>query len=72
MLGTSYKRIEVKYCIRATNTCSPPSEGVASPVVFHLTTVDVAVVAVVVVVSHIQRIDCQPEKTTLRGGQPRS
>ena len=26
----------------------------------------------VVVVSHIQRIDCQPEKTTLHGGQSRS
>ena len=24
------------------------------------------------VVSHIQRIGCQPEKTTLHGGQPRS
>ena len=29
-------------------------------------------VAVVVVVSHIQRIGCQPEKTTLHGGQSRS
>ena len=28
--------------------------------------------AVVVVVSHIQRIGCQPEKTTLHGGQSRS
>ena len=27
---------------------------------------------VIVVVSHIQRIDCQPEKPTLRGGQSRS
>ena len=27
---------------------------------------------VVVVVSHIQRIGCQPEKTTLHGGQSRS
>ena len=31
-----------------------------------------AVVVVVVVVSHIQRIGCQPEKTTLQGGQSRS
>ena len=31
-----------------------------------------AVVVVVVVVSHIQRIGCQPEKTTLHGGQSRS
>ena len=30
------------------------------------------VVVVVVVVSHIQRIGCQPEKTTLHGGQSRS
>ena len=30
------------------------------------------VVVVVVVVSHIQRIGCQPKKTTLRGGQSRS
>ena len=30
------------------------------------------VVVVVVVVSHIQRIGCQPEKTTLHGGQFRS
>ena len=29
-------------------------------------------VVVVVVVSHIQRIGCQPEKTTLHGGQSRS
>ena len=29
-------------------------------------------VLVVVVVSHIQRIGCQPEKTTLHGGQSRS
>ena len=28
--------------------------------------------SVVVVVSHIQRIGCQPEKTTLHGGQSRS
>ena len=27
---------------------------------------------VVVVVSHIQRIGCQPERTTLHGGQSRS
>ena len=32
----------------------------------------VLVVVVVVVVSHIQRIGCQPEKTTLHGGQSRS
>ena len=32
----------------------------------------VVVVVVVVVVSHIQRIGCQPEKTTLHGGQSRS
>ena len=32
----------------------------------------VGVVVVVVVVSHIQRIGCQPEKTTLHGGQSRS
>ena len=31
-----------------------------------------AVVVVVVDVSHIQRIGCQPEKTTLHGGQSRS
>ena len=31
-----------------------------------------AVVVVVVVVSHIQRIGCHPEKTTLHGGQSRS
>ena len=30
------------------------------------------VVVVVVVVSHIQRIGCQPKKTTLHGGQSRS
>ena len=30
------------------------------------------VVVVVVVVSHIQHIGCQPEKTTLHGGQSRS
>ena len=30
------------------------------------------VVVVFVVVSHIQRIGCQPEKTTLHGGQSRS
>ena len=30
------------------------------------------VVVVVVVVSHIQRIGCQPGKTTLHGGQSRS
>ena len=30
------------------------------------------VIVVVVVVSHIQRIGCQPEKTTLHGGQSRS
>ena len=30
------------------------------------------VVVVVVVVPHIQRIGCQPEKTTLHGGQSRS
>ena len=30
------------------------------------------IVVVVVVVSHIQRIGCQPEKTTLHGGQSRS
>ena len=29
-------------------------------------------VVVVVVVSHIQRIGCQPEKTALHGGQSRS
>ena len=29
-------------------------------------------IVVVVVVSHIQRISCQPEKTTLHGGQSRS
>ena len=29
-------------------------------------------VVVVVVVSHIQRIGCQPEKNTLYGGQSRS
>ena len=29
-------------------------------------------IVVVVVVSHIQRIGCQPEKTTLHGGQSRS
>ena len=33
---------------------------------------DKLVVVVVVVVSHIQRIGCQPEKTTLHGGQSRS
>ena len=33
---------------------------------FHL------LVVVVVVVSHIQRIGCQPEKTTLHGSQSRS
>ena len=32
----------------------------------------VIVVIVVVVVSHIQHIGCQPEKTTLHGGQSRS
>ena len=32
----------------------------------------VEIVVVVVVVSHIQRIGCQPEKTTLHGGQSRS
>ena len=32
----------------------------------------ITVVVVVVVVSHIQRIGCQPEKTTLHGGQSRS
>ena len=32
----------------------------------------VVVVVVVAVVSHIQRIGCQPEKTTLHGGQSRS
>ena len=32
----------------------------------------VVVVVVVVVVSHIQRTGCQPEKTTLHGGQSRS
>ena len=31
-----------------------------------------SVVVVVVVVSHIQRIGYQPEKTTLHGGQSRS
>ena len=35
-------------------------------------TVCSSVVVVVVVVSHIQRIGCQPEKTTLHGGQSRS
>ena len=30
------------------------------------------VTVVVVVVSHIQRIGCQPEKTTLHGGQSHS
>ena len=30
------------------------------------------IIVVVVVVSHIQRIGCQPEKTTLHGGQSRS
>ena len=30
------------------------------------------VLVVVVVVSHIQRIGCQPEKTSLHGGQSRS
>ena len=30
------------------------------------------IVVGVVVVSHIQRIGCQPEKTTLHGGQSRS
>ena len=34
--------------------------------------VEFCVVVVVVVVSHIQRIGCQPEKTTLHGGQSRS
>ena len=34
--------------------------------------VEVSLVVVVVVVSHIQRIDCQPEKNTLHGGQSRS
>ena len=33
---------------------------------------EACVVVVVVVVSHIQRIGCQPEKTTLHGGQSRS
>ena len=33
---------------------------------------DEGYVVVVVVVSHIQRIGCQPEKTTLHGGQSRS
>ena len=38
-----------------------------------VTTYDVRSPAVVVVVvSHIQRIGCQPEKTTLHGGQSRS
>ena len=32
----------------------------------------VFIVVVVVVVCHIQRIGCQPEKTTLHGGQSRS
>ena len=32
----------------------------------------IVVVVVVVVVAHIQRIGCQPEKTTLHGGQSRS
>ena len=32
----------------------------------------IVVVVVVVFVSHIQRIGCQPEKTTLHGGQSRS
>ena len=32
----------------------------------------VVVVVAVVVVSHIQRIGCQPEKPTLHGGQSRS
>ena len=32
----------------------------------------ITIVVVVVVVSHIQRIGCQPEKTTLHGGQSRS
>ena len=34
--------------------------------------VSAVVVVVVVVVSHIQRIGCQPEKTTSHGGQSRS
>ena len=34
--------------------------------------IPVSTVVVVVVVSHIQRIGCQPEKTTLHGGQSRS
>ena len=34
--------------------------------------IKIVLVVVVVVVSHIQRIGCQPEKTTLHGGQSRS
>ena len=40
--------------------------------VAHILSRGVPVVVVVVVVSHIQRIGCQPEKTTLHGGQSRS
>ena len=38
-------------------------------VVIVVVVVVVAVVGVIVVVSYIQRIGCQPEKTTLHGGQ---
>ena len=37
-----------------------------------LSSTTLSVVVVVVVVSHIQRIGCQPEKTALHGGQSRS
>ena len=39
---------------------------------FHRYSSDPRCNVVVVVVSHIQRIGCQPEKTTLHGGQSRS
>ena len=43
-----------------------------SPPKLNLLTTFPLKVVVVVVVSHIQRIGCQPEKTTLHGGQSRS
>ena len=57
--------IMVWYDYRRSRYYHPEQEALA-PVRPSSTVVDV------VVVSHIQRIGCQPEKTTLHGGQSRS
>ena len=41
-------------------------------IVIHLEVEEELFLNAPIVVSHIRRIGCQPEKTTLHGGQPRS